>query len=160
MYMESSALPLSLATPTLQVSFPATGLHSLLMSVGQAEWSKRAMACPSHFPPFCLLVAKCWCYSSKLHTWYLYLICVQVLLTVCPWSLMDRFLSSYTIVSALILLRNRSSKGVKLFSEKSSSICWSQQLSATATTTSSSNNISENRLFFSPSLCNLNSVCT
>lgn len=41
-------LPLSLAPPTLQVSFPATGLRSLLMSVGQAEWSKKATACPSH----------------------------------------------------------------------------------------------------------------
>lgn len=99
---------------TLPVSFPATGLCSLLMGVGQREWSKKQRPVLPTLSPFRLLVAKCWCYSSELHlvlVFDLYSSSVDCL----SWSLMDGFLSSYTAVSALILLETDCLKGSHYF---------------------------------------------
>lgn len=122
----SDILLFPLHPPTLPISFPAIG--ALLSSdghvVGQREWNKRQRPLLHALSPFCLLVTKCWCYSSKLYlvfTFDLYSNSIDFLVLISRGQI-PFFPCSCQCSDPS---RNWLSKGIKLFSEKSSYTNWS-----------------------------------
>lgn len=133
-------LPLSLASspPSYPISFPApvASLSSDGHTVGQREWNRRQSTFFHTFFSFCLLLTKCWCTPQNylLCTW----ICTQILLILCSWYI--PWAISFLPYSCQCSnpSRNRTSQGIKLFSEtivyvKYSYTSWWEQLSTEPT---------------------------